>query len=79
MISSPNGKVYLNELKQLDENLRFSNDSIVLDIDDQIYQKICELSGALATSGFDVRVAVDDINNLIKHRNFLARNAKNNI
>lgn len=76
MINSDVCKAYREELKKLDENLRFSDDSVVDEMDKEIEAKITMLSERVSDPDFDVLNAISDINNVIKQRNFVVKNKK---
>ena len=76
MLNSENGKQYSELLRQLDENLRFSDDSSVHEMDETIYRRVCELSANIGSTEYDVEGAVRSVNDLIRQRNFMVKNQK---
>lgn len=76
LINSDIGTPYFDILKQLDENLRFTDDSTTCDVDAVIYDKLNDLSIKLHSDATDIPKDVDAINALITHRNFIVKNEK---
>ena len=76
MMNAESGKNYRPLLKQLDENLRFSDDSVTDDLDNRIYNSIRVLSEKIGSPDYDVEAAVNSVNDLIKQRNFMVKNKK---
>lgn len=76
MICSKEGAPYQQVLHQLDEDLRFMDDSQIDTMDVEIQSRINILSSQLATPGFDVNASVTDIRNLIQQRDFVVKHNK---
>ena len=76
MMNSENGRKYYSLLSQLDENLRFTDDSVSDGLDNAIYEKVRELSINIGSPDCEVDKAVENINALIKQRNFLVKSRK---
>lgn len=73
MINSEAGKNYAEILAALEEDLKYSNDAVISEMDDEIYSSICELSEKMADEE-DVVGRVAKIRNDIKQREFLVKN-----
>ena len=74
IINSSEGKQYETVLRSLDENLRFSDDTLTCEIDDDIFASLHELMSGVKTEGYDVETKVNTIKDMIKQREFLAKN-----
>ena len=76
MVGLENAKPYAAELKRLEEDIRFMDDSVTDELDGNIYDAICELQNNLSDEEFDVNKAIEKIKSLIKQRNFIVKNKK---
>lgn len=76
MLNSDSGRTYGQLLRQLDENLRFSDDSSISEMDETISRRIYELSENISTPDYDVEGAIRSVNDLIKQRNFFVKSQK---
>ena len=76
MLNSQDGITYKKELKALDENLRFTDDSVQDDLDKDIECKIKDLSNNICAPDFNVIDAINEINDIIKQRNFEVKSKK---
>ena len=76
LIHSEKGVLYKKELLALDENLRFSDDSVQIEMDQDIKQKVAYLAENMGAPDFDAIHTISEINNMIKQRNFIAKNQK---
>ncbi len=74
IINSAEGKQYEAILRGLDEDLRFADDTVTCEIDDNIYVLLCELMSGVKTEGYDVETKVSTIKDMLKQREFLAKN-----
>ncbi len=78
MINTAANAEYVGLLKELDEDLRFSDDSTVHGMDATIYSSICQLAQNISDSSCDVPAAVENIRKMISQRNFMVKNTKAN-
>lgn len=78
MINTVENAEYVTLLKELDEDLRFSDDSVVHGMDTTIYNSICQLAQNIADSQYDVPAAIENIRKMIDQRNFMVKNTKAN-
>lgn len=76
IINSPEGAEYKKELKALDENLRFTDDSVQDSLDIDIECKVGVLATNIGAANFDVLNAINEINDIIKQRNFEVKSKK---
>lgn len=76
MMYSKEGLPYQELLQQLDEDLRFMDDSQIDAMDAEIHNQICILGNHLSAPDYDVNDAVANIRNLIKQRNFAVKCSK---
>lgn len=76
MINSGKGADYIDSLKALDENLRFSDDSTIHGLDSEIFNRVRALSSALQSGGTNIEESIEKINGMIAQRNFLVKNEK---
>ena len=76
IINSSEGVPFRAQLVKLDDNLRYSDDSVINEIDDAIYNKICILSQEIVSSPENVEQLINEINDLIKQRNFVVKATK---
>lgn len=74
--STENGRNYRKELEALEENLRFTDDSVTDAMDEIIKNQINELSVRINDSEYDVKKSIDAINCTIEQRNFVVKNKK---
>ena len=74
MINSEAGKAHLTVLRQLDDDLRFMNDSVNDPMDAQILSQLEDLSAHCGEEGFQFEKVVGQIRDTIKQRNFIAGN-----
>lgn len=76
MMHSTEGLPYQELLRQLDEDLRFMDDSQIDRMDTEIHNQIFALSNHLGAAGCDVNEDVTNIRYLIQQRNFAVKNSK---
>lgn len=76
MMYSKEGQPYQELLRQLDEDLRFMDDSQTDPMDTEIHNQIFALSNYIGSVGFDVSEAITNIRNLIQQRNFAVKYSK---
>ena len=74
-MNSPAGAKYARELEKLDENLRFCNDGILVDGDEEIYNAVCALNSAIEQGSDRVAADIEKINGMLRQREFLAKHA----
>ncbi len=76
MLSTEAGSKHKKELRLLDENLRFSDNSSTDPLDAEILSNLNVLSSKIRDDNFNVKDAIDSINGLISRRNFSVKNKK---
>ena len=74
--NTENGQKYRKELSALNENLRFTDDSVVDELDATINSLINELAAHIDDAEYDAKKAIDAINLTIQQRNFVVKNKK---
>lgn len=70
------GVKYAEQLRTLAENLRFQDDSATVEQDEQILDRLNDLSEHLAEEGYPVQERIDEIDDLVKQRNFAVKSLK---
>ena len=59
------------DLEKVDEDLRFSNDAVIVPQDKTIYNLLTELLGRLQDPAFDRNLAIANLNRVIRERNIM--------
>lgn len=76
ILNSPEGAPYRAELKRLDENLLYSDRTVIADLDGDIYNMLLTLEARIGDDTFDVVGYIEEINAMIKQRNFEVKGKK---
>ncbi len=76
ILNSPEGAPYRAELKRLDENLLYSDRTVIADLDGDIYNMLLTLEARIGDDTFDVVGYIEEINAMIKQRNFEVKSKK---
>lgn len=76
MVHSAVGGKYAKQLRSLAENLRFQDDSTTVEQDEQILERLKDLSEHLGEEGYPVQERLDKIDDLVKRRNFAVKSLK---
>lgn len=76
ILNSPEAAPYRAELKRLDENLLYSDRTVIADLDGDIYNMLLTLEARIGDDTFDVVGYIEEINAMIKQRNFEVKSKK---
>lgn len=71
IMSDPDAQKYKEKLNEIEEKLHFSNDSVISENDEKIYNMLTELKENIANSEYDITKAMTDICFAIDQRNIL--------
>lgn len=75
-MNSEAGKKYYEQLKKLDENIRFMDDGVQSPIDENLFLQLQALSEGCRSDGFDFEASLNRINDTINQRNFVVKSNK---
>lgn len=73
MLTTPGAEQYRGQLQALDEQMRFSNDSVITEVDDAIFAQLCALADGIRDGQEDVASLIRQIQGLLERRAFLTK------
>lgn len=76
IMNSESGKKYYEQLKKLDEDIRFMDDGVQSPMDEKLLLQLQELSDGCKSDDFDFEAALSAVKDTINQRNFIVKNNK---